>query len=201
MVTDAKHPLERAADGALAKAVKMGGYSAAHWNPDTEDWSVHSATDPNTVYRVWRKHPDGPGAEQSEKQAQSNRGWWWFTLECSCQDHVDHKPWAVCKHKACVRLWQLHYQRRDGREWGTLPAHSNRMAQANADLDADGVEVWKDKEPRVREPDVYCDCPDDPCLEAGCPCGECFELWDYETAHGEWINHDGHRQVSGDLPW
>lgn len=145
MATDVRHPLERAADGALAKAEAMGGHAAARWNPDSEDWSVHSATDPGTVYRVWRKHPDGPATEQTERQQQANRGWWWFTLECNCPA-IASSGYAVCKHKACVRLWQLHYQRRDGRAWGTLPAHSNAMAQANEALDPDGVETWKDKE-------------------------------------------------------
>jgi hypothetical protein len=173
MDTATRHPLERAADGALEKAEKMGGHTAAHWNPDTEDWSVHSATDPNTVYRVWRKNPDGPAAEQSERQQQANRGWWWFTLECNCPA-ITTSGYAVCKHKACVRLWQLHYQRRDGRAWGTLPAHSNRMAQANADLDAEGVERYKDKPHTALAADIYCDCPDDPCREVGCPCEDCY---------------------------
>lgn len=150
MATETRHPLERAADGAIAKAMLMGGYAAAHWNPDSEDWSVKSATDPHTVYRVWRRHPDGPATEQTERQQQANRGWWWFTLECNCPAIVS-SGYAVCKHKACVRLWQLHYQRRDGRAWGTLPAHSNAVAQANEALDPDGVETWKDRTPSNAE--------------------------------------------------
>jgi hypothetical protein len=185
MDTNARHPLERAADGALEKAEAMGGHAAAHWNPDSEDWSVHSATDPNTVYRVWRKHPDGPATEQSEKQAQANRGWWWFTLECNCPAIVS-SGYAVCKHKACVRLWQLHYQRRDGRAWGTLPAHSNANSQANEALDADGIEATHEAAAegglavalaRTRQEDRGCPCWPGP---TNCPrwreclCGICW---------------------------
>lgn len=200
MDTETRHPLERAADGALAKAEAMGGHTAAHWNPDTEDWSVHSATDPNTVYTVWRKRPDALGREPTEKQRQANRGWWWFTLDCNCPA-ITTSGYAVCKHKACVRLWQIRYQRRDGREWGTLPAHSNRAAKANAKHDPDGVETWKDKEPRVREPDIYCDCPDDPCLEQWCPCNWCEEHYAAPLAmNGPGLSIND-LPVVQDLPW
>lgn len=200
MDTDARHPLEKAATGALEKAEKMGGHTAAHWNPDTEDWSVKSATDPNTVYQVRRKNPDGPTTEQTEKQQQSNRGWWWFTLDCNCPAIVS-SGYAVCKHKACVRLWQLHYRRRDGRAWGTLPAHSNRMARANADIDAEGVERYKDKPHTALAADIYCDCPDDPCMTEGCPCAECEEV---AAAAGRLAQtlHDRHGSLwASDLPW
>jgi hypothetical protein len=152
METATKHPLERAADGALEKAAAMGGHRAAHWNHDTEDWTVRSATDPGTVYQVWRKRPDNLHNEQSALQAATNRGWWWFTLECNCPAIVS-SGYAVCKHKACVRLWQLHYHRRDGRAWGNLPPHSNAIAQANDDVDDDGTERWKDRyDPELGNP-------------------------------------------------
>lgn len=200
MDTPPRHPLERAADGALEKAEKMGGHTAAHWNPDTEDWSVKSATDPGTVYRVWRKYPDGPATEQSERQQQANRGWWWFTLECNCPA-ITTSGYTVCKHKACVRLWQLRYQRRDGRAWGTLPAHSNRMAQANADLDAEGVERYKDKPHTALAADIYCDCPDDPCLDVGCPCQECRIAFQDSGPLSSGTCDDLAHVVPVDLPW
>lgn len=150
MATNDVHPLEAAAARALEKADALGERHRARWLPDEHCWIVASSREGEPPKRVVRKRA---AAETIDPETGSvprrQRGYWWFVTDCDCE--AAQKGYAVCWHKAAVYRWWQANRRVDGDAYGTLAPHSPVAVHANNDLDADGIERFKDRHPETAE--------------------------------------------------
>jgi hypothetical protein len=180
MVVD-ERTLEAAGARALARADALAPDAQAHWVPDEHGWRVPSSRPGEAPHLVTRKHPPTFATrEDGTPTLRRSKGYWWFILTCSCP--AEASGYVVCWHKAAVFRWWQRNRRVDGEAYADLAPHSNRTEQAAGNLDADGIERWKDRRrlgPAFRVTSINsfdCTrCParsGEPCAP-GCDCAMC----------------------------
>jgi hypothetical protein len=142
--------LEAAGTRALARADKLAPDAQAHWVAEEHGWRVPSSRPNEAPHLVTRKHPPTFATrEDGTPTLRRSKGYWWFVLTCSCP--AEASGYAVCWHKAAVFRWWQRNRRVDGDAYTDLAPHSNRTEQAAADVDADGVERWKDRDQEIAD--------------------------------------------------